>query len=147
MLLLSLFVKTKVTRRQKKQHLLLSLFEGRSSQLYTQLMQLRKESLKKKIQASMGFEPLISAILVQHCTGIAEVKGSNSVQAWMFFIYSKFHLPLSQDISHFKHFIKKLKTEIWIYITDTISQYGCLFFGQKKDRTWGSGGNRPYFFY
>ena len=33
------------------------LFEGRSSQLYTQLMQLRKESLKK-IQACSGFETL-----------------------------------------------------------------------------------------
>ena len=33
------------------------LFEGRSSQLYTQLMQLQKESLKK-IQACTGFEPL-----------------------------------------------------------------------------------------
>ena len=33
------------------------LFEGRSSQLYTQLMQLRKESLKK-IQACTGFGPL-----------------------------------------------------------------------------------------
>ena len=33
------------------------LCEGRSSQLYTQLMQLRKESLKK-IQAFTGFEPL-----------------------------------------------------------------------------------------
>ena len=39
------------------------LFEGRSSQLYTQLMQLRKESLKK-IQACTGFEPLTSAIPV-----------------------------------------------------------------------------------
>ena len=33
------------------------LSEGRSSQLYTQLMQLRKKSLKK-IQACTGFEPL-----------------------------------------------------------------------------------------
>ena len=37
------------------------LFEGRSSQLYTQLMQLRKESLKK-IQACTGFETLTSAV-------------------------------------------------------------------------------------
>ena len=36
----------------------------RSSQLYMQLLQLRKESLKK-IQACTGFEPLTSAILVQ----------------------------------------------------------------------------------
>ena len=43
------------------------LFEGRSSQLYTQLMQLRKESLKK-IQACPGFEHLNSAIPVQRST-------------------------------------------------------------------------------
>ena len=36
---------------------LLELYEGRSSQLYTQLLQLRKESLKK-VQAFTGFEPL-----------------------------------------------------------------------------------------
>ena len=42
--------------------------ELRSSQLYTQPLQLRKESLKKKK-------------LVERCTGIAEVKGSNPVQA------------------------------------------------------------------
>ena len=33
------------------------LSEGRSSQLYTQLLQLRKENLKK-IQSCTGFEPL-----------------------------------------------------------------------------------------
>ena len=44
------------------------LYEGRSSQLYAQLMQLRKESLKKKIQACLGFEPLTSAIPVQRST-------------------------------------------------------------------------------
>ena len=43
------------------------LFERRSSQLYMQLMQLRKESLKK-IQVCMGFEPLTSAIPAQHST-------------------------------------------------------------------------------
>ena len=43
------------------------LFEERSSQLYTQLMQLGKESLKK-IQACTGFEPLTSAIPVQRST-------------------------------------------------------------------------------
>ena len=36
------------------------LFKGRSSQLYTQLMHLRKESLKKT-QACTGFEPLTSS--------------------------------------------------------------------------------------
>ena len=44
-----------------------TLFEGRSSQLHTQLLQLRKESLKK-IQACTGFEPLTSAIPVQRST-------------------------------------------------------------------------------
>ena len=43
------------------------LNEGWSSQLYTQLLQLRKESLKK-IQACTGFEPLISVIPVQRST-------------------------------------------------------------------------------
>ena len=41
---------------------------GWSSQLYTQLLQLWKESLKK----------------IQACTGFL-VKGSNPVQAWIFF--------------------------------------------------------------
>ena len=100
------------------------LFEGRSSQLYTQLMQLRKESLKK-ILACTEFEPLtccdtgaapsvrviilsrvynepiqrpaLSWILtevVERCTGIVEVKGSNPVQAWIFFRFS-FHNCIS----------------------------------------------------
>ena len=43
------------------------LYEWRSSHLYTQLLHLRKESLKK-IQACMGFEPLTSAIPVQRST-------------------------------------------------------------------------------
>ena len=43
------------------------LVEGRSSQLYTPLVQLRKESLKR-IQACTGFEPLTSAIPVQRST-------------------------------------------------------------------------------
>ena len=42
-------------------------FEGRSSQLYTQLMQLRNES-RKKVRACTGFEPLTSAIRVQRST-------------------------------------------------------------------------------
>ena len=46
-----------------------TLFEGTSSQLRTQLLQLRKESLKKKnSQAYTGFEPLTSAIPVQRST-------------------------------------------------------------------------------
>ena len=50
------------------------LFEGRSSQLYTQLMQLRKESLKKTFQdfqASTGFKPLTPARPVQRSTNQA----------------------------------------------------------------------------
>ena len=43
------------------------LNEGWSSQLYTQLLKLRKENLKKKIQACTGFEPLASEISV-HCS-------------------------------------------------------------------------------
>ena len=43
------------------------LYEGRSSQLYTQVLQLRKESLKN-IQACTGFEPLTSAMPVQRST-------------------------------------------------------------------------------
>ena len=43
------------------------LNEGLSSQLYTQLLQLQKESLKK-IQACRGFKPLTSAIPVQRST-------------------------------------------------------------------------------
>ena len=46
------------------------LFEGRSSQFYTQLMQLRKQSLNK-IQTCTGFEPLTSAIPVQRSTSQA----------------------------------------------------------------------------
>ena len=45
-----------------------TLFEGTSSQLRTQLLQLRKESLEKKSQAYTGFEPLTSAIPVQRST-------------------------------------------------------------------------------
>ena len=44
-----------------------ALYEGRSSQLYTQLLQLGKESLKK-LQTCTGFEPLTSAIPVQRST-------------------------------------------------------------------------------
>ena len=43
-----------------------ALYERRL-QLYTQLLQLQKESLKK-IQACMGFEPLTSAMPVQRST-------------------------------------------------------------------------------
>ena len=56
------------------------LFEGRSWQLYTQLLQLQRESLKK-IHACLGFEPLTSAIPVQRFTkeyslssGAAEIR-------------------------------------------------------------------------
>ena len=47
-----------------------TLFEGTSSQLRTQLLQLRKEREpeKKNSQAYTGFEPLTSAIPVQRST-------------------------------------------------------------------------------
>ena len=57
----------------------LFLNEGWSWQLYMQLLQLRKESLKK-IQVCTGFEPLTSVPM--QCS---RVKGSNPVQAWIFF--------------------------------------------------------------
>ena len=47
--------------------------EERSLQLYTQLLQLRKESLRN-IQACMGFEPVTSAIPVQHSTNFRNSK-------------------------------------------------------------------------
>ena len=55
--------KTRQQQQQKRKH----LNEGWSSQLYTQLLQLGKESLKK-IPTCTGFEPLTSAILVQRST-------------------------------------------------------------------------------
>ena len=66
-----------------------NLSEGWSSQLYTQLLQLGEESLKQK-PACTGFKPFdlcdTGAALYQlNCTGIAEVKGSNPVQAGFFF--------------------------------------------------------------
>ena len=55
--------KTRQQQQQKRKH----WNEGWSSQLYTQLLQLGKESLKK-IPICTGFEPLTSAILVQRST-------------------------------------------------------------------------------
>ena len=89
------------------------LFKERSSQLYTQLMQLPKESLKK-FRACTGFERpapswLVSSIGTVSCTGIAEVKGSNPVQALIFFrlsfcnciscVYNCDDLPLNNSIN------------------------------------------------
>ena len=55
------------------------LYEWRSSQLNTQFLQLRKESLKKT-QACTGFEPLTSAITVQRSTNSAnKPTGSRSL--------------------------------------------------------------------
>ena len=56
-----------------------------SSQLYTQLKQLRKESLKK-IQAWTGFEPMTSAIPVQCSTNWA-IKPTGSWSLCEFVIY------------------------------------------------------------
>ena len=79
-------------------------YEG-SSRLIRNLSNCEREAWKK-IQASAGFEPVTSAIpvqcstnwnwpapnshgfiaqLVEHCTGIAEVTGSNPAEAWIFF--------------------------------------------------------------
>ena len=55
--------KTRQQQHQKQKH----LNEGWSSQLYTQLLQLGKQSLKK-IPACTGFEPLTSTIPVQRST-------------------------------------------------------------------------------
>ena len=57
---------------------------------YTQPLQLRKESLKKKNTGLYGIRSLDlcdtgAVLLVERCTSIAEVKGSNSVQAGIFF--------------------------------------------------------------
>ena len=55
------------------------LYEWRSSQLNTQFLQLRKESLKKT-QSCTGFEPLTSAITVQRSTNSAnKPTGSRSL--------------------------------------------------------------------
>ena len=57
----------------------------------TQPLQLRKESLKKKKNSSLyGIRSLDlcdtgAVLLVERCAGIVEVKGSNSVQAGIFF--------------------------------------------------------------
>ena len=57
------------------------LNEGWSSQLYTQRLQLRKESLKK-IQACTGFEPLTSAIPVQRSTNWANKPTVSRLLNW-----------------------------------------------------------------
>ena len=56
-------------------------YEWRLSQLYTQLLQLRKESLKN-IQACTGFEPLTSAIPVQRFTNEANKPTGSSPLNW-----------------------------------------------------------------
>ena len=61
------------------------------SDRHSKFMQLEGRSLKN-IRASMGFKPVTSAIpvrcsicWVEHRTGIAEVTGSNPVEALIFF--------------------------------------------------------------
>ena len=78
------------------------LFEGRSSQLYTQLMQLGKESLEK-IQACMEFEPLTSAIPVQRSTN----KANRRVHYGKSFYSGKFSLVHVQTI-----FVKRRSREL-----------------------------------
>ena len=53
---------------------------------YTQLLQLRKESLKK-IQACTGFEPVTSAIPVQRST-VADISAMNFIEEWQLFAFS-----------------------------------------------------------
>ena len=60
------------------------LYEWRSSKLNTQLLQLRKESLKKN-QACTGFEPLTSAIPVQRSTNSANKPTGSRSFNW--FVY------------------------------------------------------------
>ena len=59
--------KTKQIRQTLRDSRKEQFYERRSSQLSTQLLQMRNESLKK-IQACTGFEPLTSAIHVQRST-------------------------------------------------------------------------------
>ena len=71
---------------------LLHMYERRSSQLYTPLLQLRKERLKK-IQACSGFELLTSVTSVQRSTNWAnKPTGSRSlnwfvINPWKLWIY------------------------------------------------------------
>ena len=58
------------------------LYERRSSQLWRQLLQLRKESLKK-IQACTGFETLTSAIPVQQSTNWANKPTGRRALNWI----------------------------------------------------------------
>ena len=50
-----------------------------------------------KIRASAGFEPFI-AQFIEHRTGIAEVTGSNPVEALIFFQASSFQLLKLENI-------------------------------------------------
>ena len=72
-----------------------------------------KKKPEKNIRASTGFEPVTSAIpvrcsvrtvfffiaqLVEHRTGIAEVTGSNPIEALIFFLASSFRLLKLENI-------------------------------------------------
>ena len=83
---------------------------------FSNLSNWKEEAWKKKIRASTGFEPVTSPIpvlpmcgfiaqLVEHRTGIAEVTGSNPVEALIFF-----RLLLSNSRRSIYHFT--ITTEI-----------------------------------
>ena len=91
----------------------------------------------KKFQACTGFKPMTSAIpvqshfmglfrtnmivgllaqLVEHCTGIAEVMGSNPVQAWIsfrpYFYYCSSSVHYYEDLFDIHAFIRS--SNIWL---------------------------------
>ena len=97
----------------------------------TQLKQLRKESLKKIQAFFIYLHPFIHpsrvyyeltiwpvgliARLVEHCTGIAEVMGSNPVQAWIFFRLS-FRNCLSCVVTARIFLLFDLSSAVQIYV-------------------------------
>ena len=86
----------------------------RSLQLRTLLKRVVvNRTWKKKFQARTGFEPMTSAIPLEHCTGIAKVMGSNPVRAWNFF----------QVLFTTTHFSSVLSCEDLLISTFTICWY------------------------
>ena len=93
-------------------------FEGRSSQLYTQLMQLRNES-RKKVRACTGFELLTSAIRVQRSTNWAnKPTGSRSLN-W--FVIN----PWKDDDEIMNIWKSYMWTTEWRIIWRKIKQFHC----------------------
>ena len=75
---------------------------------------MRTYQQRVKIQACTGFEPM-TAQLVERCTGIAEVMGSNPVQAEIFF---RPYFHYCQSSAHYceDHFHSRLYSQ-FKYIT------------------------------